>query len=155
MKADILLFWFAFLWWLQCCTYFHVIWAICMPSSKKCLFRSFAHFSIGYLISGFVVLEWLWEDTSHTRAKEKPQQDGKRGKITFRIKPHTHQKHSEGSNKPCTHQDPETPHRLRQNCVWMSPEKVWVSSGLPQGQGLWVQQTWVWHKPSWPPLTPP
>ena len=28
---------------------------------------------------------------------------------------------------------------------------------LLQGQGLWVQQTWVWHKPSWRrmPLTPP
>ena len=24
---------------------------------------------------------------------------------------------SEGSNKPCVHQDPETPQRLRQNCV--------------------------------------
>ena len=33
------------------------------------------------------------------RAKEKPQQDGRRGKITFRIKPHTHQRHLEGSNK--------------------------------------------------------
>ena len=33
---------------------------------------------------------------------------------------------------------------------------VQVSSGLPQGQGLWVQQTWVWHKPSWrrSPLIP-
>ena len=32
-----------------------------------------------------------------------------------------------------------------------------VRSGLPQGQGLWVQQTWVWHKPSWrrSQLTPP
>ena len=32
-----------------------------------------------------------------------------------------------------------------------------VSSDLLQGQGLWVQQTWVWHKPSWrrSPLTPP
>ena len=30
-----------------------------------------------------------------------------------------------------------------------------VSSGLLQGQGLWVQQMWVWHKPSWrrSPLT--
>ena len=30
-----------------------------------------------------------------------------------------------------------------------------VSSGLPQGQGLGVQQIWVWHKPSWSrsPLT--
>ena len=34
---------------------------------------------------------------------------------------------------------------------------VWVSSGLLRGQGLWVQQTWVWHKPFWrkSPLTPP
>ena len=41
--------------------------------------------------------------------------------------------------------------------VWVSPVEVWVSSGLPQGQGLWVQETWVWHKPSWrrSPLTPP
>ena len=29
-------------------------------------------------------------------------------------------------------------------------------SGLLQGQGLWVQQNWVWHKPSWrrSPITP-
>ena len=47
------------------------------------------------------------------------------------------------------HQDPETTQRLSQNCVWVSPAEVQVSSGLPQGQGLWVQQTWVWHKPSW------
>ena len=35
--------------------------------------------------------------------------------------------------------------------------EVWVSNELLQGQGLWVQQTWVWHKPSWRrlPLTPP
>ena len=35
--------------------------------------------------------------------------------------------------------------------------EVQVSSGLSQGQGLWVQQTWVWHKPSWRSLqlTPP
>ena len=45
------------------------------------------------------------------------QQDGRRGKITFRIKPHTCQRCSEGSNKPCAHQDPETPQRLSQNCV--------------------------------------
>ena len=48
------------------------------------------------------------------------------------------------------------PQRLRQNCVWLSPEEVCVSSGLSQGQELWVQNTWVWHKPSWrrSPLTP-
>ena len=104
-----------------------------------------------------MALERLWGDTSHPRAKEKPQQDGRRGKITFRIKPCSHQRRSEGSNKPCAQQDPETPQRLRQNCVWASPVELRVSSGLPQGQGLWVQHTWVWHKPSWrrSPLTPP
>ena len=52
---------------------------------------------------------------------------------------------------------PEIPQRLSQNCVRVSPEEVQVSSGLLQGQRLWVQQTWVWHKPSWrrSPLTPP
>ena len=57
------------------------------------------------------------EDTSHSRAKEKPQQDARRGEIAFRIKPYTHQRRLEGSNKPCAHQNPETPQRLRQNCV--------------------------------------
>ena len=49
------------------------------------------------------------------------------------------------------------PQRLSQNCVWVFPMEVQVSSGLLQGQGLWVQQTWVWNKPSWrrSPLTPP
>ena len=48
------------------------------------------------------------------RAKEKPQKDRRNGKIMFRIKPHTRQRCLEGSNKPCVHQDPETPQRLSQ-----------------------------------------
>ena len=76
----------------------------------------------------------LWGDTGHPRA-EKSQQDSRRGKIVFRNKPHTR---SEGSNKPCAHQDLETPQRLRQSCVCVSPEEVQLSSGLLQGQGLWV-----------------
>ena len=106
--------------------------------------------------SGCMALEWLSGDTPCPRS-EKPQQDGRKGKFTFRIKPHSLQRCSEGSKKPSVHQDPETPQRLRQNCVWVSPVEVRVSSGLPQGQGLWVQQTWVWHRPSWRrlPLTPP
>ena len=101
------------------------------------------------------MLEQLWRDTAYPRAKEKPQKDCRRGKITFGIKYHIHQRCSEDSNTPCVHQDPETPQRLRQDCVWVSPEEVWVSSGLLQG--LWVQQSWVRHKPSWKrlPLTPP
>ena len=41
--------------------------------------------------------------------------------------------------------------------VWASPVEVWVGGGLPQGQGLWLQQTWLWHKPFWrrSPLAPP
>ena len=60
-------------------------------------------------------------------------------------------------DQDCVHQDPGTPQRLGQNCVWASPLAVQVISDLPQGQRLWVQQTWVWHKPSWRrlPLTPP
>ena len=45
----------------------------------------------------------------HPRAKEKPQQDGRRGKITFRMLHPTCQRYSESSNKRCAHQDPETP----------------------------------------------
>ena len=39
------------------------------------------------------------KDTPCPRAKDKPQQDSRRAEITFRINPHTHQRHSEGSNK--------------------------------------------------------
>ena len=39
------------------------------------------------------------KDTPHPRAKEKPKKDGRRGKIAFRIKPHSFQRCSEGSNK--------------------------------------------------------
>ena len=61
-----------------------------------------------------------YQNPTHPRAKEKTQQDGRRGKITFRIKPQTHQRCSEGSNKPCVHQDPQTPQRLSQNCLHVS-----------------------------------
>ena len=97
------------------------------------------------------------KDIPHIGAKEKPQQDSWRVGITFRIKLHTCQRSPEGSNKLCVHQDPETLQRLSQNCVWVSPVEVWVTRSLPQGQGLWVQQIWVWHKPSWrrSPVTSP
>ena len=85
------------------------------------------------------VLQQLWGDTLYPRAKEKPQQDCRRGKITFRIKPYTCQRCSESSNVPCVHHNPETPQRLRQNCVWVSPEKVRVSSGLLREWRFWVQ----------------
>ena len=46
-----------------------------------------------------------------SKSKEKPQQDVRRGEFTFRIKSHSCQRHSEGSNNPCAPQDPETPQR--------------------------------------------
>ena len=90
------------------------------------------------------------------RAKEKPQQDSRRSKIAFR-KPYTCQRCSEGSNKTlCApgesiETEPDLP-----LSVLVSPVEVQVSNGLPQGQELRVQQTWVRHKPSWrrSPLTP-
>ena len=59
----------------------------------------------------------LKKDTLHPRAKEKPQEDGRRDAIKFRIKPHTHQRHLEGSNKPCVHQNPEAPRRQTELCL--------------------------------------
>ena len=53
--------------------------------------------------------------TPQTGAKEKPQQDGKRDKIEFRIKPRTLQRHSECSTESFVHQ--ETPQTLSQTCL--------------------------------------
>ena len=47
------------------------------------------------------------KDTPCPRAKEKPGQDGRRGKTAFKIKPHAHQRLSEGSHKRlCAPGDP-------------------------------------------------
>ena len=62
---------------------------------------------------GCIVLEQLWGDSPCPRVKGKPQQDGRRGNIMFRIKPHIHQRRSEGSNKACVHQHPVLSQRLR------------------------------------------
>ena len=80
------------------------------------------------------------------------------GVRSFRIKPHTWQSFSEGLSKTLcapgdsTETEPDLP-----LSVWKSPVEIQVSSGPLQGQGLWVQQTWVWLKCSWrrSPLTPP
>ena len=49
------------------------------------------------------------KDTPHQRTKEKPQQDGRRGETAFRIKPHTCQRCSEGSNKTLCAPGPRGP----------------------------------------------
>ena len=49
------------------------------------------------------------KDTTCQRAKEKIQQDGRRGKTTFRIKPNNCQRCSEGSNKTLCAPGPKGP----------------------------------------------
>ena len=90
------------------------------------------------------------KDTPHPRTKEKPQQDGRRGKIKFRIKPHACQRHSEGSSKILCTLGPRGPTETEPDLplsVYVSLAEAWVSSGLLWGQeGLWWQQTWeAWH----------
>ena len=51
------------------------------------------------------------KDIPCPRAKEKPQQNSRRGKIAFRIKPHTHQRCLEGSNKTLCSLGPRDPSR--------------------------------------------
>ena len=85
------------------------------------------------VLSFYLFILFIWGHTPRPRA-EKLQTDGRRGEFVFRIKLHTFQRCSEGSNKSCAHQDPETPQRLRQNCVWESPVEVQDSNG-PSGTG--------------------
>ena len=73
----------------------------------------------------------------HPRAKEKPQQDCRRGEVAFRIKPHTCQRSSEGSNKTLSTPGPRDPHGNWARLVFESPAELWVSSDLSLGQGLW------------------
>ena len=49
------------------------------------------------------------KDTPHQRAKVKPQQDGRRGKIAYRIKPQIPERLRRFKKKPCVPQ--ETPQR--------------------------------------------
>ena len=82
--------------------------------------------------------------------KKKPHVQGQRrspsktiggAKIAFRIKPHTHQRHSEGLDKTlCTPGDPTETEPDLPLSGRVSPAEVQVSSGLLQGQGLSVQQ---------------
>ena len=63
------------------------------------------------------------------RAKKKPLQDGRRGEFAFRIKSYSHQRCSEGSNKPCVHRTrrkEQWPHKtLTQTCPGVSRSPQW------------------------------
>ena len=62
----------------------------CWTTIDRRILFSYLHFGRMYLPK---------EDALHSRAKEKPQQDGRRDKITSRIKPQTSQRYLEGANK--------------------------------------------------------
>ena len=101
------------------------------------------------MIMSWWVIFWVppKKGTPHPRAKEKLQQDSRREKIEFRIKHHTHQWCLEGSNKTlCTpgpeSMDPTIDWARHALSIWISSVEARVSSGLPWGQGLLLQQIW-------------
>ena len=85
------------------------------------------------------------KDTPYPRAKEKPQQDGRRAEITFIIKSHTCQRRSEGSNKTlcapgCRH--PRDGARPSFECLSVScggTGQQWLAAGAGAlGAATWV-----------------
>ena len=91
------------------------------------------------------------KDTPQPRAKEKLQQDRRRGSTAFKSKRHAHQRHVEG-----THQDPGKEQRAPPETgpgmpvsVCGSPVEAWVSRGLPRGRGSGSSRPGrrsMWHK---------
>ena len=93
------------------------------------------------------------------RSKHKPQQDGRRGSIAFKIKCHTHQICSEGTNKTLVWPGPrERSHdlhkRLSQTCLWLSVScrgmgQKWPVSGAGALAAAVLGGIACWHKYSW------
>ena len=72
----------------------------------------------------------------HTRGQSRSPNKMVRGaKSHLESNPRPTRGSQKAQTKPFAHQDPETRQRLSQNCIWVSPVEVWVSSGLPQGRG--------------------
>ena len=103
--------------------------------------------------SSCAALEQLWGDTQYPGAKEKPQKDCRRGKITLRIKPHPPEMLRRLKQTLCAPGPTETEPELCLNVSCGGTGQKWTATGAR----AWVQQTWVWHKPSWrrSPLAPP
>ena len=103
------------------------------------------------------------KDAPCPRAKEKPQQDGRKGKIAFRIKPHTRQRRSESSHKTLCTPGPRDPTDTKPDLpvsARVSPAEAWISSGCHRNRGSGCSRPGrhhVWHKSSWRrwPLAPP
>ena len=73
------------------------------------------------------------KDNPYPRAKEKPQQDGRRGKIMFRIKPHTRQRLQGGSEKTLCTPGPRDPTETEPElCLSVScggTDQQWTAAG--------------------------
>ena len=93
------------------------------------------------------------KDTPHPREKEKPQEDGRRGEITFRIKFHTCQRCSEGSDKTLGApgpRDPTEPEPDLPLSVWVSPAEAChgVSGSGCSRPGSRPHCGWILYQPS-------
>ena len=91
----------------------HTSFCLCPPRGICLIPHVHGQRSPSKMVGGAAVV-WCLSDFE---GKGEAQKIGRRGKTMFRIKPHTRQRCLEGSNEACAHQDPETPQRLRQNCV--------------------------------------
>ena len=84
------------------------------------------------------------------RAKEKPQQYSRGG--AFKIKTHTHQRCSEGTNKTlwtpgCRRKKQWAHKRLSWTCLWLFRSLQWRhgSMACQWSQELWLHQSWELH----------
>ena len=97
------------------------------------------------------------------RAKEKPQQDGRKSRVAFRIKPHTCQRCLEGSNKTSCARGPRHPTEAESDLpLWfeclLRRHGSAVSCRGDRGSGCSRPgRHSMWHKSSWrrSPLAPP
>ena len=98
--------------------------------------------------------------TPRPRAKEKPQQDGRRGAIAFKIKPYIHQRCLEGTNKtlrtPGPRERSNDPHkRLSQTCLCVFESLLWRHGSAVTSRGdrrSVCSSYWrcgIWHKSFW------
>ena len=95
------------------------------------------------------MLEPPKEDIPWSRAKEKPQQDGRRGAII----PETLGGHKQNLVYTKTKRKEQWPPQETGTdlpvSVWESPAEAWVSGGLARGQRLWQQQSWEAQCVTW------
>ena len=94
-----------------------------------------------------------WQENVGSHQKKIPpslQEDGRRGEIAFRIKLHTHQRCSEGSNKTLCTPGPRDPTETEPDLtlsVWMSPAEVQVTccrAGTLGAADLGLKQPVAW-----------